>query len=211
MAEGALGTTGADLRKPGGRGLPPGPGRPRLAGRPPGRPPGRAPPKFELVMGEPAPWRPSLDWPGLGDCVERGGRPMRCCCRARAFCMRSTGRLPALGGGLLAVLRVPQREELGLIWLCWGSEMVRREGTRRWRSGEVGELEVAGDIGSEEPGGSRGVVAGDESSTRPGGERMLGGKGSSSGVMGIVPISRSAIASEMYDRGKTDGIRILMK
>jgi hypothetical protein len=38
---------------------------------------------------------------------------MRCCCNARAFAMRSKGRLPAEGGGRLAWLIVLLRLKLG--------------------------------------------------------------------------------------------------
>ncbi len=58
---------------------------------------------------------------------------MRCCWRARAFCIRSSGRFPAEGGGRRALFRVPLtvEEELIVDVLVWGSEVVRREGTRR--------------------------------------------------------------------------------
>jgi hypothetical protein len=63
------------------------------------------------------------------DCVESDGRlgkPMRCCCRARAFCMMSIGSALALGGGLRALLRAPVTLEVeDRRLLFWGSDMVR--------------------------------------------------------------------------------------
>lgn len=61
------------------------------------------------------------------------GRPARSACNARAFAMRSMGRLLAAGGGRRALLRMPVTLELGFMPALppWGSEMVRKDGTRR--------------------------------------------------------------------------------
>jgi hypothetical protein len=59
---------------------------------------------------------------------------MRCCWRARAFCMMSDGRLFALGVGRLAVFSSPVTLEVGLMVELCGSEAVLREGIRRGRS-----------------------------------------------------------------------------
>lgn len=105
---------------------------------------------------------------------------MRCSWRARAFCIISDGRLFALGAGLLAVFSNPVTLEVGFIWVGFcGSEMARREGTRR--GGSLGEkLGWASELAL---GGSRGVLASESSSAKPGDAGLLGPY-SSAGVTG---------------------------
>lgn len=120
------GTAGADLGKPCGGGLDMPPMPPGNC-KPPGRPPGK--PLFG-VLGEPGPWEEFDGFrPGRG-------RPARSACNARAFAMRSMGRLLAAGGGRRALLRMPVTLELGFMpaGLPMGSEIVRKDGTRRGRS-----------------------------------------------------------------------------
>jgi hypothetical protein len=97
----------------------------------------------------------------------------------------SSGRLVALGGGRRALLRVPVTDELALMEeLFWGSETVRKEGTRRGKSpcgaaeGEE-EAEPNGGWSELELGGPRGVLASEEVYA-PGDPGVL----SSSGVTG---------------------------
>ncbi len=80
---------------------------------------------------------PSEESPGML------GMPDRCACKARAFCMRSDGRLVALTGSRRALLSVPLTVEVGCINAeFWGSETVRNEGTRRGVSPQRGEEEL---------------------------------------------------------------------
>lgn len=100
------------------------------------------------------------------------GRPARSACSARAFAMISPGKLLA-AGGLLALLRMPETLELGfmpgVLGPPWGSETVRREGTRRGRS----EVERLGIASEEALGGSSGVLASEDSSASEPGEAGL--------------------------------------
>ena len=97
--------------------------------------------------------------------------PIRCCCKARAFCMRSRGKPLTLGGGLLAFWRLPETLELGLMKLVfWGSETVRSDGTRRGKSTAPAGL---GMTSESELGGSKGVLASEDSSTDPGEAGLL--------------------------------------
>jgi hypothetical protein len=136
----ALGTAGADLWNPGGIGrLIPG-GSLMPDGTPPVIPPPAfififmlpmPPPMFlppiPPILGiAPMPPMPAIGDPGplwlapdpldMGDRPGLGGAmPIRCCCRARAFCMISKCEQFALGGGLRAVLKIPVTLELGLM------------------------------------------------------------------------------------------------
>ena len=95
--------------------------------------------------------------------------------------MISIGRLFALGGGLLALFKMPVTLELGFMWLkCWGSDIVRNEGTRRGKSppnrgSKVGESSVVA------LGGSRGVLVSEDSSIEEGEAGLL--NENSSGVV----------------------------
>lgn len=118
------GTAGADLGKPGGGGLdipPMPPGNCKPPGKPPGKP-----------LGEPL-GEPDMDPDEFAGFRPGRGRPARSACNARAFAMRSMGRLLAAGGGRLALLRMPVTLELGFMpeFPPCGSDMVRRDGTRR--------------------------------------------------------------------------------
>lgn len=105
----------------------------------PGTPPAKPAPIFMFIEpcrgdGTPAMVASPLALPLLDCEVSEGrwGMFMRCCCRARAFCMISIGRELALGGGRLALLRAPVTLDVDIRRvLFWGSEMVRREGTLR--------------------------------------------------------------------------------
>jgi hypothetical protein len=140
-------------------------------------PPAKAPPSAmgEEPIGECVSAATPLGW---GDKPGRSGVRIRCCCKARAFCIISMGMVEAAAGGRLALLRVPVRLELALIGVVAAvSETVRSDGTRLGR--ELGET---GAIMSEPPlGGSKGVLA-SESSSEPGEAGLLS---SSSGVGGI--------------------------
>ena len=124
-----------------------------------------------IPIGDPMP--PELA-PDEAECCDMDGRPVipiRCCWRARAFCIISKGRLLALGAGRLAVFKMPVTLELGLIVLLYcGSETVRRDGTLRGCSSGL------------ELGGSSGVLASEDSSTEPGETGVL--SINSSGVSG---------------------------
>jgi len=159
------GIAGADLGNPCGKGRLIPPGNRRF----PGRPPGITPPGFmfmlilpRLDIGDPGPM-------GLAP-APGGAMPIRCCCRARAFAMISSGRLVALGGGLRALFNVPVTLELALMWPpCWGSDTVRRDGTLRGESA----VEKPGAASELELGGSYGVLASEESSIDPGDTGLL--------------------------------------
>lgn len=92
--------------------------------------------------------------------------------------MRSIGRLFA-AAGRRALLRMPVTLELGCIAGVepWGSDTVRKEGTRRGRSFVDCEWPINGGAASEEAlGGSSGVLASEEissSSSEPGEPGML--------------------------------------
>jgi len=168
--EAALGTTGADLGNPdGGIGRLIPPGSLIFVGTPPARaPPGLAP--MLITIGDPRP--PELDEPTGDAMVGRPAIPIRCCCKALAFCMISRGRLLALGCGRLAMFRMPVTLELGLIvLLCCGSDTVRNDGTLRGMSSAL------------ELGGSSGVLASEDPSTDPGETGLL--SMNSSGVSGV--------------------------
>lgn len=128
---------------------------------PPPIPPGSFKPGKPCPMGE-------LD-PDIGNmelfCVLKPGRgrPARSACNARALAIRSMGRL-LTAGGRRAVLRSPVTLEVGCIpaALPWGSETVRREGTRR-----------GGDFEGASRGGSSGVLASEDSSASEPGEAGL--------------------------------------
>jgi len=97
--------------------------------------------------------------------------PIRCCCKARAFAIRSRGRPLTLGGGLRAFWRLPVTLELGLMKLVfWGSETVRSDGTLRGKA-SVGGME--GMTSDSELGGSKGVLASEDSSTEHGDAGLL--------------------------------------
>lgn len=139
-----------------------------------GNPPANGPPRlgfiFMLPIGDPMPTALGPAEPDCGDIGDLPAIPIRCSCRARAFCMISRGRLFALGGGLRAVFKMPDTLELALILpVCWGSETVRSDGTLRGTSSEL------------ELGGSSGVLALEES-TEPGEAGLLSEY--SSGVSG---------------------------
>lgn len=76
-----------------------------------------------------------------------------------------------LGGGLLAFWRLPVTLELGLMELVfWGSETVRRDGTRRGTSSGGTKL---GMTSESVLGRSKGVLASEDSSTDPGDAGLL--------------------------------------
>jgi hypothetical protein len=176
----AIGTTGADRGKPCAEGRPRPPGSCRLFGIPPG------------IMGIPGMGDMGDAAPPSGEPIEpteepvedvvsggRGGaRPIRDCWSARAFAMRSSGRLPTEGGGRLAWFSVLLSFALGGIFPppC-GSDTVRRDGTRRGGSA----LPRADGDGVAEwrktpesaLGGSSGVLASEDSSTEPGETGLL--------------------------------------
>lgn len=130
--------------------------------------PGRHPVGEKPVFGPDEPWI--------------GGAPMRCCCRARALCSRSGGRLLTLAGGRLALFKIPATLELGLIVLfCCGSETVRSDGTLRGSSSGLAL------------GGSSGVLASEESSSELGEAGLLAEN--SSGVSGDEMRWSSAMAN----------------
>jgi len=181
----ALGTAGADLGKLGGTGLPMG-GNLMLE-----RPPASAPPMLGFmpipipILGlipmppmfmfmlpcdpNPPEFPPEELW---GDMVGLAAKPIRCCCRARAFCIRSRGRPLTLAGGLRAFWRLPVTLELGLMKdAFWGSEMVRSDGTLRGMSSAAAA--ILGMISESELGGSKGVLASEDSSTEPGDAGLL--------------------------------------
>jgi hypothetical protein len=104
--------------------------------------------------------------------VGRPAMPIRCCCKARAFCMRSSGKPLTLGGGLLAFWRLPLTLELGLMELVfWGSETVRSDGTRRGKS--FAAAARLGMTSESELGRSKGVLASEDSSIDPGDAGLL--------------------------------------
>jgi len=149
----AVGTAGADLGNPGAIGLLIAPGNLKFPAILPERPPVGEKPVF-------GPDEPAI-----------GGAPMRCCCRARALCSKSGGKLLTLAGGRLALFKMAATLELGLMVLfCCGSETVRSDGTLRGSSSGL----VLG--------GSRGVLASEESSTESGEAGLLAEN--SSGVSG---------------------------
>lgn len=121
------------------------------------------------------------------------GKPARSACKARAFAMISPGKLLA-AGGLRALLRMPETLEVGFIVGVlprWGSDIVRKEGTRRGRS----VVEKLGIASEEELGGSSGVLASEDSSASEPGEAGLLSI-CSSGVAG----TEESVWSDMVDR-----------
>lgn len=119
------------------------------------------------------------------------GIPARWACRARALAIISIGRLFA-AAGRRALLSMPDTLELGCMRGVdpWGSDMVRKEGTRRGNSAadcEGGPPMKDGAASEEELGGSSGVLASEETSSSSSSSSDLGEPGvsiCSSGVAG---------------------------
>lgn len=161
---------------------------------PPPMPPGSFRPGKPCPMGE---LDPDMDETALF-CVERPGRgrPARSACNARALAIRSKGRLLA-AGGRRAVLRRPVTLEVGCMpaaLLPWGSDTVRREGTRR-----------GGDLGGASSGGSSGVLASEDSSASEPGEAGLLSTCSSSGVGGTEESGECDMATVGEEGGREEG------
>lgn len=159
-----VGTAGADLGNPGGKGRAIPGGNLMLAATPPASPP----PIFEFIFmlifmfiadGGPIPVGLGPEGPEpMGD--DLPAIPIRCCWRARALCIMSRGKPFALGGGLRALLSMPVTVDEGFMVLAFcGSDTVRKDGTLRGYS-LMGEK--LGDASELELGASSGVLASEE-------------------------------------------------